>query len=345
MKQVQSVLVLIFFLLISQSCKKDNVVDQYVDNTTSEKTTTLSNSSSNANPNDPTVLFTGTTNTPCGTPEIVDFYAGQHILAGNMSISNTSTDLIITLNLTGGWEASHTHLYVGDPANMPTNPSGNPMIGLFPYSDLHSPMITTYTWTIPLTNLSNCFAIALHADLHLLNGNTIVQSETGWGDGEQFTNAGSWASYYTYCIQDCCVITADTFQIYGGQTIPVGNLIVVNDDTNLYITWEMTGCWELEETHLYVGDAANLPTNNANAPVPGQFPYQGTHSAGTTSYTYTIPLSGLPSCYAIAAHASTLNPCAGSGGGQQETAWSDGTPFPNTNRWGWYSTYCTQSCL
>lgn len=344
MKQILRFLTLCLFVIVAQSCEKENAVNQYVEAPTNQRTNLLANSSASFTTAGSTTFFNTATSTPCGTAEVVDFYAGQNILAGNISISNTSTDLIITLNLTGGWQTDQTHLYVGDPANMPVNPSGNPMIGQFPYSDPHNPMVSSYTWTLPLANLPSCFAIALHADVHLVNNGVIVQSETGWGDGEQFTNAGSWASYYTYCVQSCCQITADTFQVYGGQTIPVGNLIVVNDATNLYVTWEMTGCWELEETHLYVGDAANIPTNNANTPIPGQFPYQMTHGAGTTTYTYTIPLAGLPSCYAIAAHASTLNPCSGNGV-QQETAWSDGTPFPNTNRWGWYSNYCTQVCL
>ena len=123
-------------------------------------------------------------------------------------------------------------------------------------------------------------------------------------------------------------------------TIPVGNLIVVNDDDYLYVSWNLSGCWELEETHLFVGLAEDLPVNNANVPIPGQFPYSDNHATGTQSYTYSIPLSGLPECLIIAAHAAVTNPCTNS----SETAWSDGTSFPGTNRWGWYSNYCLQSC-
>lgn len=133
-----------------------------------------------------------------------------------------------------------------------------------------------------------------------------------------------------------------TFDLYGGQTTLVGSLIVVNDDSNLYITYMTDGCWQLAETHLYVGDAADIPVNPANTPIPGHFPY-GSSNINSNSVTYVIPLADLPSCYVIAAHAAVV--CnEGEDGGEEETAWSFGTEFPNTNRWGWYSEYCTQFC-
>lgn len=339
--KITNLFLLFALMAILVSCQKDELAETAVNSYERETTTQTVLS-----PSTDMAYHSTSTTTPCGNTTIVDFYAGQHILIGNMTMSNTNTDLVITVNTTDGWQLGHTHLYVGAAAAMPTNGAGNPMIGRFPYSTPHNPMVNTYSWSIPLANLDSCFAVALHADVHLIgvNGDTL-QSETGWGDGEQFTDAGSWASYYTYCVEDCCDINEETFTIYGGQTIPVGDLVVVNDDNNLYVTWELNSCWSLNETHLYVGDAANIPTNNANTPIPGQFPLQATHN-GTSTYTYTIPLSSLPACYAIAAHASVTSDgsCSGTTGGQQETAWSFGTDFPNTNRWGWYSSYCTQSC-
>ncbi|MCP4442272.1 MAG: hypothetical protein GY810_25470 [Aureispira sp.] len=294
------------------------------------------------NPN-PTVQSSSANSTSCGDPIVTDLYAGQNIPMGTVTMSNTGTDFVVTIATTGNWVINQTQLYAGDAAAMPTNNAGNPMIGQFPYNDPHSG-ITTYTYTIPLANLGACFAVAFHADVALLDANgNVVQTETAWGDGERFVNAGSWATYYNYCVQDCCEAQDSVYQIYGGQTIPVGDLIVNNDDDNVYVTYTTSGCWELSETHLYVGDPANIPTNNANTPIPGQFTYQASHSGGTTTYTYTVPLANLPACYAVAAHSSVVCTSA-SGGTQQETAWSDGTDFPGTNRWGWYSEYCTQSC-
>ena len=143
--------------------------------------------------------------------------------------------------------------------------------------------------------------------------------------------------------EDPAPCEAVSYDIYGGQSILAGNITVSNDGVNLYITYNTSGCWTLAETHLYVGSLADLPTNRANVPIPGQFPYSGTHS-NINTYTYTIPLAGLPECYIIAAHSALA--CVGEGGEviQEETGWSFGTPFPNTKRWGWYSEYCTQFC-
>lgn len=279
----------------------------------------------------------------CSEPVVVDFFAGQTIDIGDVTISNDEDSLYIHIQTTGNWTLALTHLYVGPAASIPSTPTGNPRIGNFPYSTLHSPPVTSYTYVLPLNGLDSCFLIALHAEAELVNEDgEVIQTETAWADGEQLNSGGSWATGLDYCVQSCCEVEAQDYILYGGQTIEVGVLSVTNDGDNLYVTYSTTGCWEIDETHLYVGDAASIPTNRANTPIPGQFPYKTEHTAGTTTFTYTVPLAGLPACYAIAAHAA-VECTSGSNDGQGETAWSFGTEFPNTNRWGWYSEYCTQA--
>lgn len=278
----------------------------------------------------------------CGDDVVVDFLAGQHIDIGDVTVNNDEDFLYVTVQTTGDWVLGHTHLYVGDVAGLPTNRSGNPQIGRFPYSTSHDPMVTSFTYTLPLTDFDSCFIIAFHAEAHRLDGNgEVVQSETGWADGDDITSGGSWATRFDYCKQSCCENEVQTYVLYGGQTIEVGEISVINDNDFVYVTYTTTGCWEIDETHLYVGDPAGIPVNRSNTPIPGQFPYSSTHPDGTTSYTYAVPLAGLPACYAIAAHAS-VSCNDGSDEEQSETAWSFGEEFPNTNRWGWYSEYCTQ---
>lgn len=278
----------------------------------------------------------------CGDATVVDFLAGQFIDVGDVTISNDEDYLYVHVQTSGDWVLGHTHLYVGAAADIPSTPNGNPKIGNFPYNTAHDPAVTSYMYTLDLADLDPCFIVAFHAEAHLLDADgEIIQSETAWSDGDEITDGGSWATRTDYCAQSCCVTEAQEYVLYGGQTIEVGVLSVVNDEDNLYVTYTTTGCWELGETHVYVGDAANIPTAGNGAPIPGQFPYSEEHSAGTTTYTYTIPLAGLPACYAVAAHAAVA--CtSGDDDGQTETAWSFGTEFPNTPRWGWYSEYCTQ---
>jgi hypothetical protein len=132
-----------------------------------------------------------------------------------------------------------------------------------------------------------------------------------------------------------CVIEPVSFDIFAGQTMLAGQLVVTNDDENLYVTYMALAGESFEETHLYVGTLAGMPVNKQKTPVIGHFPYSTNHEPAVTEVTYTIPLNNLPDCYIIAAHSAMTN---------GETAWSYGTQFPGTKRWGWYSEYCTQYC-
>ncbi|MCT4637660.1 MAG: hypothetical protein N4A72_08115 [Bacteroidales bacterium] len=337
LKLSRLVLTLSFFIFLA-SCEKDELPDQKV-----TENQTLEVLSSSVNEGEGLL----NSSTPCGTPMTVDFLAGQHILAGQIIVSNDDDYLYVTFTTSNGWVMGATHLFVGDMADLPVNKKGNPKIGHFPDKATHNPYVTEYTYVFDLSELNDCYVIAAHAEVYLLDdmGNPI-QSETAWGEGTPFNESGSWAMYFSYCTQECqpCIIQPEVFDIFGGQTIPVGNLSVTNDEQNLYVTFNFTGDWYMGVTHLYVGTLQNLPTNNANTPIPGQFPYNVMHNPYVQTYTYIIPLASLPDCYIIAAHAEAHklddmgNPI------QSETAWSFGVEFPNTNRWGWYSPYCTQVC-
>ena len=123
-----------FFLIIAllifsvSSCKKDEVSTNCLDKH-EQVAGKLQNNTNNANgtaanPIGPIVFDA----TPCGTPQVSDFYAGQNINVGSVSVSNTSTDLIVTITTTGGWVMGQTHVYVGTLAGMPTTGNGNPQI-------------------------------------------------------------------------------------------------------------------------------------------------------------------------------------------------------------------------
>lgn len=80
--------------------------------------------------------------------------------------------------------------------------------------------------------------------------------------------------------------------LYAGQDIDVGTVSVWNDDTTLYVTYEITEPpWVITETHLYVGK--NVPFTTA----PGQFPYDDddADSVTDTEVTYVIPLGDIDS--------------------------------------------------
>lgn len=283
---------------------------------------------------------------PCGDPVVSNLIAGQNMTSGSITVQNDADSVYVTFATTNGWVLGKTHLYVGDLAGVPTTQSGNPQIGNFPYQHTFSPYVTSDTYAIAIADLPPCFIVAAHAETHLLDANgNVIQTETSWGQGTQFNSSGSWAMYSEYCVQECnpCQITTQVYDLFAGQTIDVGQLQVTNDDQNLYITYQTTGDWYVGKVHVYVGDLSGLPVNGQNVPVPGQFPYSETYNPYTQSATVTVPLAGLPSCYVIAAHAEVHKVVNGTEV-QSETAWSFGTPFANTDRWGWTSDYCTQLC-
>lgn len=149
----------------------------------------------------PVYTPTAITVTPC-EKTITNFYAGQHILVGTISVTNDATNMYVTFHTTGGWLMQQTHLYVGALSDMPVGPKGNPKIGNFPYSSAHSPKITEYTYTIPLNTVStDCIIVAAHAEVVQLSANgAYVNGQTAWGAGKQINSGGSWASYFDYCI-------------------------------------------------------------------------------------------------------------------------------------------------
>lgn len=105
---------------------------------------------------------------------------------------------------------------------------------------------------------------------------------------------------------------------------PAGVVTVRDDGTNLYVTFETTDGWILEDTHLYVG--TEPPTKAA----PGRFPFKN-----QTAYTILLSTLGVEcgdDLY-IAAHAVV------SRDGQEETAWADSYGIPFVKGWAMYFQY------
>jgi hypothetical protein len=133
------------------------------------------------------------------------------------------------------------------------------------------------------------------------------------------------------------------FELIGGQTIPAGNVTVSNDMENLYVTYKADFGWKIKEIHLYAGTLENVPLNNANVPVPGQFPIKESFNPAIEMVTYEIALKDLPECPYILAHAVVAKE------GLEETAWGKGAlSFEDTfecNRWGWIINFCPEKCI
>lgn len=138
-------------------------------------------------------------------------------------------------------------------------------------------------------------------------------------------------------------ITPTVQPIWAGQNINAGTVSIQNDANYLYVTYNTTGGWMLQQTHVHVAyDLAGIPKNNQGIPVPGQFAYSTTHNPVVNNFTYNIPLANYNfqpgQEIVIAAHASLINGDYPDGVYQQETGWGGDNPGPG-RRWWYYIRY------
>ena len=131
--------------------------------------------------------------------------------------------------------------------------------------------------------------------------------------------------------------------LYAGQTINAGSVTVTNDASFIYVTYTTANGYLLTQTHLYVGDCALIPVNNPGNPIPGQFPYAGTHNYAST-YTYQVPISAISagSCGCIAAHAVVVKLNASGQVVETQTGWGNGVRINlSGGNWGMKFDYCS----
>jgi Ca-activated chloride channel family protein len=126
--------------------------------------------------------------------------------------------------------------------------------------------------------------------------------------------------------------------------IDVGDIIVWQDASNLYVKYVTVDGWKIYETHLAVtDDLSTIPTTKNGNPKIGKFPYSTDHSPAVTEHTYTIPWTWAKDAKLyIAAHCVVMkqtgvdadcNPIY-----REETGWGDGTDFGGSS-WAMYFTY------
>lgn len=232
-----------------------------------------------------------------------DLLAGQHIVAGKITVEADSENLYVTYTTTGGWLLTEAHLHVGQ--TIPQR-NGNPVPGQFKYKAKFNPAVSSHTFTVPRSEagfVNDCTKIATHAVVSKTN-NDITQTETGWAGNIEFSGA-NWARYFEFCIE--CVdppLGCETAFLVGNNTFQslqigqrwgwaqyfnsgdgvymfpfhaaagqnnlnngyqAGNVVVLVSGTNVNVSINLFDGVSLDEYHVYVSD--NVPTTTA----PGQY--------------------------------------------------------------------------
>ncbi len=128
----------------------------------------------------------------------VNLIAGQNHIAGTVTIDIEGDHLIVTYTTNSDWNIDATHLHITSCENngFPTTGSNNPKVGNFEYSSTHESGITEVVYAISLSDVTEEFCFAAHAEV---NG---PSEETAWAEGEEF-GGNSWAMFVEANLTDC----------------------------------------------------------------------------------------------------------------------------------------------
>ncbi|WP_262732345.1 hypothetical protein [Gaetbulibacter sp. NE] len=129
----------------------------------------------------------------------VSLIAGQHHVAGDVSIYNDGENLFIVFTTNGDWVLGTTHLSLGncDENWVPLTGSGNPQIGQFPFTDPIFVSDYEVIYAVSLEDLGDNYCFAAHAEVEGPDG-----GETAWAEGAEF-DGNSWAMFVETTLSDC----------------------------------------------------------------------------------------------------------------------------------------------
>jgi protocatechuate 3,4-dioxygenase beta subunit len=140
-----------------------------------------------------------------------------------------------------------------------------------------------------------------------------------------------------------CNETPCVRDLIAGQHYDSGDVVVWNNESHLFVMYDTTDDWCLEETQVHVATSLdNVPKTGNGNPIPGNFDYKNETHGCADNYTYEIPLSdiSLNDCDTVYilthANVSRLNPAENED--PDETAWGEGEDFGGP-RWAYYFCY------
>jgi len=125
-----------------------------------------------------------------------------------------------------------------------------------------------------------------------------------------------------------------TLPLMAGQHIDIGTVSILDaEDGFIEITYNLTGGWTMDESHVFAGPDSDKPVNKPGSPKIGKFPFKEDHDPAVSTFTYVVPAGDPndPEAFSIAAHCAVRGP-----NGQGETGWASGNHTFNDKGWGTY---------
>ena len=143
----------------------------------------------------------------------VTLIAGQFENVGSVTVSYDGANLCVTYETEGDWELVETHFTIAtSPGDIPQTKKGNPIPGHFLYGDdelgKYDPIEgnleggeVIYVECIELELEVGTYIIAAQAKLvntQEIDDEGNLVTESGWGEGDEFTEGRNWAMYFTF---------------------------------------------------------------------------------------------------------------------------------------------------
>jgi hypothetical protein len=301
----------------------------------------------------------------CDDP--VDLLAGQSTDVGSVTVCNDETNLYVTFTTTGSDYMRETHLAVEtSSAAIPQTKKFNPVPGQFEYSTTHSPVVQTFTYTIPKTwDTGMDLYIAAHASLD--KEETLAFSSDA--DGKTLVTAGNVpAAVYPYAVVDAWEAFGDpadaTPSLWDSSLTPAGlftsgdwiweSYRVVDPTVPQSVTFEHTFTVPGEPTSgtLWIADDNQYEASLNGAFVGSQTIYGNWMNVGTypiSAITGENTLQVIGTNYGDGTFTPDNNPAGLIFRGEvkyllpSETAWGNGIQFAGAN-WATYFVYTVHGC-
>ncbi|HNP21058.1 MAG TPA: hypothetical protein PKM63_01510 [Panacibacter sp.] len=150
-------------------------------------------------------------NAVCGTPVVYNLIDSKKVPQGTITISNDATNVFVTFTSTNAnLKFQKATLVVGDLAHVSaaTNLTVWPKVATGPsapdFSMTFKPEVSTYTFTIPAANYSDCFLVNAFGKMVQRDANNkIIATDYVFFDSKTEVSTKCWSSYVEYCKQAC----------------------------------------------------------------------------------------------------------------------------------------------
>jgi hypothetical protein len=133
----------------------------------------------------------------CGKDRRIGIFSGS-MRVGSIILYNNATNLYVHfMTYTADIRFTKTRLFVGNCEAKPTD------VTQFPYQQNHN-FARSYIYTIPLSQIGNCFCISTWVEAVRRDANRqVIDTRIGWLRGTAFTMGDATGTFVSHCANSC----------------------------------------------------------------------------------------------------------------------------------------------